>query len=158
MPIFDAMDGPVHAPLRDPVRSRRRIGWALLLTSLAGLVVLLAASKEDEAVYALILGAVLTPVFWWLDGRDVRKGLAKVRPATAQATIGPTVAKRRLLTVPAFVAVVVILTLVAGWSGAPVGTLLAMGMAELITAGTLSRWERRNGKTLFVAGEDLFAR
>ena len=85
MPVFDAMDGPVHATLSDPVRPRRLRGWALLLAGLGGVDLLLALSKEADAVYAVVLGSVLTPVFWWLDGRDLGIALDQVRPATAQA-------------------------------------------------------------------------
>ncbi|WP_028064958.1 hypothetical protein [Solirubrobacter soli] len=157
MPIFDAMDGPVHAPLRAPVRPRRLRGWALLLAGLGGVVLLLALSKEADAVYAVVLGAVLMPVFWWLDGRDLGKGLDKVRPATAEASIVPF-RPARLIRGPMLVAGLIVLTVLTGFTPAAAGVALAMGATDLVTAGTLSRWERRNDKTLFVAGEDLFAR
>ena len=157
MPIFDAMDGPVHATLHDAARTRRLRGWALLGVSIAGLVLLLALSKEDDAVYALVTGALMTPVFWWLDGRPLRGGLASIRPATAQATVAPT-APARLLRGPAAVAVLIVLSVLTGLSAAPVVVAIALGAADLIAAGTLIRWERRHGKRLFVTGGELFSR
>jgi hypothetical protein len=155
--IYDAMDGPTYASLREAVRDRRISGCAFLVVGVLCLVALLAAGETYEAVASIPMAAFFGAAMWWLTYRTrLRDGLTAPAQATDRATYVSTPWLRLIAA-----AMVVGASIAVFWAfGSAPSAFIPLGFAasELAAAAKLRGWERRDGRTLFRAGTQFFAR